>query len=349
MPWLIRTIPASYSILGVAAILCVAARCVAQSNDYQPLPGASIIINSQQQKPAEQGSDAQGKSASANQADAKPGYTMRLDVPLVTLDVSVLNPDGYFVNELSKENFRVLEDGVSQEITTLAQSRAPVRAVLLVEYSVDSFALQLEALRSCFYFMRTLTADDWTAMVLFDKRPRMVQDFTQDRTALQHSLNTVALPLSREVNLFDALYDTLDRLQSVEGRKYIVLLASGVDTFSRKTLDEVYEKIRSAKDTVIYSIETDRNSEHRQETNQMRAFAQMSGGQFFFGSSPQESADVFRTIGQSIRNHYILTYHPTHTASDGAWHKIKVQVVTATGHKEPYQVVARDGYRAKGH
>ena len=80
----------------------------------------------------------------------------------------------------------------------------------------------------------------------------------------------------------------------------------------------------------------------------MRAFAQMRGGQFFFGSSPQESADVFRTIGQSIRNHYILTCRPTHTASDGAWHKIKVQVVTATGHKEPYQVVARDGYRAKG-
>jgi VWFA-related protein len=349
MPWLVRSIQASYSILGVAALLCVAGSCVAQRNDYQPLPGASVIINSQQQKPAEQGRDAQGKSATANQADGKPGYTMRLDVPLVTLDVSVLNPDGYFVNELSKENFRVLEDGVSQEITTLSQSRAPVTAVLLVEYSVDSFALQLEALRSCFYFMRTLTVDDWTAMVLFDKRPRMVQDFTQDRTALQHSLNTVALPLSREVNLFDALYDTLDRLQSVEGRKYIILLASGVDTFSRKTLDEVYEKIRSAKDTLIYSIETDRNSEHRQETNQMRTFAQMSGGQFFFGSSPQESADVFRTIGQSIRNHYILTHHPTHTASDGAWHKIKVQVVTATGHKEPYQVVARDGYREKGH
>ena len=347
MSWLVRALKATCLILAVDILFFGANACLAQSNDYQPLPGASVVIHSQQQKSAEQRSDAQGQTSEANQQNAKPAYSMRLEVPLVTLDVSVLNPDGYFVNDLSKENFRVLEDGVPQEVTSMAQSRAPVSAVLLVEHSAETFPLQLDALRSCFYFMRTLTPDDWTAVVLFDKRPRMLQDFTQDRSALQNSLDTVALPLSREVNLFDALYDTVDRLQSVEGRKYIILLASGVDTFSRKILDEVYSKVQSAKGVAIYTIETDRNSEHRQETNQMRSFAQMSGGQFFFATSPQEFADVFRTIGQSIRNHYILTYRPSHTASDGAWHKIKVEVVTASGHRKPYQVVARDGYRAK--
>jgi len=347
MSWLVRALKAGHTIWPAIVIACIATECVAQSNDYQPLPGASVIINSQQQTRAEQNPDTKEKP-SQSKTDINPGYSMRLNVPLVTLDVSVLNPDGYFVNELNKENFRVLEDGVPQEIASLAQARGPVTAVLLVEYSAESFALQQDALRSSFYFMRTFTPDDWTALVLFDKRPHLIQDFTQDRSALQSSLNTISLPLSREVNLFDALYDTVDRMQSIEGRKYIVLLASGVDTFSRKVLDEVYRKIQSAKDTVVYSIETDRNSEHRQETNQMRAFAQMSGGQFFFASSPQEFADVFRTIGQSVRNHYILTYRPTHTASDGAWHKIKVEVLTASGHRERYQVVARDGYRAKG-
>jgi hypothetical protein len=56
---------------------------------------------------------------------------------------------------------------------------------------------------------------------------------------------------------------------------------------------------------------------------------------------------VFRTVGQSIRSQYILTYHPRHTTRDGACHKIKIEVVTESGHKEPYQVVARDGYPAK--
>jgi VWFA-related protein len=348
MASLARMRKAAYCILPVIVIAFIGARCMAQRNDYQPVPGASVIVNSQQQTPAEQKPDAKQKSSQKSKAGLGSGYSMRLNVPLVTLDVSVLNPDGYFVNDLSKETFRVLEDGVPQEITSLAQARGAVTAVLLVEYSAETFALQLDALRSCFYFMRTLTPDDWTALVLFDKQPHMIQDFTQDRSALQSSFNTISLPLSREVNLFDALYDTVDRMQSTEGRKYIILLASGVDTFSRKILDEVFRKIQSAKDTVVYSIETDRNSEHRQETNQMRAFARMSGGQFFFASSPQEFADVFRTIGQSVRNHYIVTYRPTHTASDGAWHKIKVEVVTAAGHKEPYQIVARDGYRAKG-
>jgi VWFA-related protein len=265
MSWLVPMIKAARSIRHVGIVIFVSLSGLAQSNDYRSLPETSVIINSQRQKPPGQNSDAQQNTTPANQEGSKPGYSMRLDVPLVTLDVSVLNPDGYFVNDLSKGNFRVLEDGVPQVITSLAQSRATMSAALLVEYSAETFALQLDALRSCFYFMHTLTPDDWTAVVLFDKRPRIIQDFTQDRTVLQNTLETMVVPLSREVNLFDALYDTLDRLQSVEGRKYIILLASGVDTFSRKILDEVYRKIQSAKGIAIYAIETDRNSEHRQE------------------------------------------------------------------------------------
>lgn len=272
---------------------------------------------------------------------------MRVEVPLVTLDVSVLNQEGFFVNELTKESFRVFEDGVPQTISGFSRLQSPVTSVLLVEYSVESYRIELNALRSCLYFMQELQPEDWTALVLFDKEPHLIQDFTRDRSALQASANQAGIPLLREINLFDALYDTLDRLQGLDGRKYVILLASGEDTFSHKTLDDLYAKIESAKGTVIYSIETDRDSEHRQETNQMRSFARMSGGQFFFASSPVEFQDVFHTIGQSIRQRYILRYHPSHKALDGAWHKIKIEVVTNTGHKEPYQILARDGYRAK--
>lgn len=272
---------------------------------------------------------------------------MRVEVPLVTLDVSVLNPDGYFVDDLKRENFRVFEDGVPQTISHFSQLASPATTVLLVEYSVESIGIELNALGSCTYFTQALKPEDWTALVLFDRRPHLIQDFTRDRSALQASVHQAGIPLLRESNLFDALYDTVDRLQALDGRKYIILLASGEDTFSHKTLDDVYKKIGSAKDTVIYSIETDRNSEHRQETNQMRSFARMSGGAFFFASSPLEFEDVFHTIGQSIRQRYILTYRPTHMAQDGVWHKIKVEVVTSTGQRQNFQILARDGYRAK--
>src|SRR5689334_21913365 len=105
MSWLIFTPKAARCILNVGIIILLSVSGLAQSNDYQPLPQTSVIINSQQQKPAEQGSDAQGQNSHGDQQDTRPGYSMRLDVTLVTLDVSVLNPDGYFVNDLSKENF----------------------------------------------------------------------------------------------------------------------------------------------------------------------------------------------------------------------------------------------------
>jgi len=162
-------------------------------------------------------------------------------------------------------------------------------------------------------------------------------------------------PLSREINLFDALSDTLDRLQQVEGRKYILLMASGQDTFSKSVLDDVLKRIELARDTVIYAIDTGRGLHHLQAENQMGVFARMTGGRVFFPISEDEYGEAFRDIGQTIRNHYVLSYRSTNKAQDGNWHPIKVTVVnpaaSVPGSKEDigrkYQVIARQGYRAK--
>jgi VWFA-related protein len=165
----------------------------------------------------------------------------------------------------------------------------------------------------------------------------------------------VDLPISREINLFDALNETLDRLQQVEGRKYIVLMASGQDTLSKAVLDDVLKRIEMAKDTVIYAIDTGRGQHHLQADNQMTVFARMTGGRVFFPISEEEYGDAFRDIGQTIRNHYVLSYRSTNKAQDGNWHAIKVTVVnpaeSVPGSRDDigrkYQVVARQGYRAK--
>jgi hypothetical protein len=123
---------------------------------------------------------------------------MQLDVPLVTLDVSVLNP-GLFRQRFKQRKFpRTGRWCAAGNHQPGAVAGGDMSAVLLVEYSAETFALQLDALRSCFYFMRTLAPDDWTAVVLFDKRPRIIQDFTQDRTVLQNTLQTMVCPLHAE-------------------------------------------------------------------------------------------------------------------------------------------------------
>jgi len=290
---------------------------------------------------------------SLQNSEAKPGsttpsYSMRVEVPLVTLDATVLTQDGFFVPELKKENFRIFEDGIEQKIASLGEVTAPVTAVLLVEFSDGTFALQQNALQACYQFTKALQPNDWAALVFFDKRPTVIQDFTQDKSALQEALVSPRVPLSREINLFDALDDTLDRLRQVDGRKYIILMATGQDTFSKKILDEVYRKIESANDTIIYSVDTGLGLHQLQADNQMRVFARMTGGRFYFASSLDEYNDLYRDPAHSIRNRYTLTYRPIHHGRDGKWHKVRLQVINpdANGHNRKYQVVVREGYRA---
>lgn len=296
----------------------------------------------QQPTPAQQGGPPQ-----------KAPYSMRVTVPLVTLDVSVLTENGFFVPDLNRENFRVWEDGVPQTITGFSEKHAPITVVLLVEFTADISPLQLRALRAGYDFSKALKENDWAALVVFDKRPHIVQDFTQDKTAVQQALNRLDPPLLREINLFDSLLETLERLQEVEGRKYIILMASGLNTFSKFVYDDVLKRIETAKDTVIYTIDTNRGLRHLQEENQMGVFARMTGGRVFFPTSDYGYAEALQDIGQSIRNHYILSYRPPHE-QDGRWHKIRISVVnpaqSAPGSKEDigrkYQVIAREGYRA---
>jgi VWFA-related protein len=307
----------------------------------------------------QQGDPARGtafQKKDKKKANDPAAYSIRVNVPLVTLDVSVLTPNGYPVPELTRENFRVFEDGVPQAITSFSRRETPVTAVLLVEFSAQSpLEMTSPVLLACSRFAQSLKPDDWTALILFDKEPRLVQDFTQDKRELEATLGAPRVPLLREANLFDALDDTLDRLQAVEGRKYIILIASGADSFSKDILDDVYKKIESAHDTVIYALDTAVNMADRQAVNQMRTFARMTGGRVYFPTSFYEYSDAFREVQQSMHHRYTLSYRPTHrTQNDaGAWHKIRVQVVnpanSVPGSKEDigrkYQVTTREGYR----
>jgi VWFA-related protein len=339
--------------LSLALVLCMMVLSVMATAQQQPsnVPAPPQPTNQSQDQPKDQ--------PQAQREISKPGngapYSMRVTVPLVTLDVSVLTENGYFVPDLKKENFHVLEDGLPQTVTYFSERHGAITAVLLVEFTADFSQWQLNALRASYRFTKTLKNDDWAALILFDKHLHIAQDFTQDKSAVQEVLSKVDLPLSHEINMFDALIDTLDRLQQVEGRKYIVLMASGQDTFSKAVLDDVLKRLETVKDTVIYSIDTGRGLHHLQADNQMGAFARMTGGRVFFPVSQEEYGDTFRDIGQTIRNHYVLSYRSTNKEQDGKWHPIKVTIVnpaeSVPGSKDDigrkYQVIVRQGYRAK--
>jgi VWFA-related protein len=316
----------------------------------------------------------------AQKVDTMPSFTMRVSSQLVTLDVGVLTKEGMFVPGLKKENFRVLEDNVPQTVTSFNQTQAPITAVMLVEFASNFYAFEYDAIGASYVFAQTLKKDDWIALISFDIRTRILADFTQDKRDVFEGIRSLQIPLSSETNLFDALYDTIDRLETVEGRKYIILIASGRDTFSKRTLDQILKKVKASKDIAIYSIGTGQalrnyaeshgmmaalcpitsfacSTEWAQADNQMRSFARMTGGRAYFPLFQASFKDAFVDVANTIRNQYSLAYHPTNPAQDGTYRKIKVEVVGPDGkpliirdekNKDlKYQVVSREGYNAK--
>jgi len=313
--------------------------------------------------------------------DEMPDYSLKVNVPLVNVDVMVTTKNGQFVPGLKKDNFRIIEDGVPQTVSKFSVAEAPVTAVLLVEFASTSWPILVDTLNASYAFASTLTKNDWIAVTYYDMQPHILTDFTQDKRAVYGALDQLRIPGFAETNEFDALYDTLDRLDRVEGKKYVILISTGVDTFSKLTLDKIMKKIKDTKDVTIFPVsigwylreycEVNRCTgmthgiasmgikqiDYLQADNELRTFAAMTGGRAYFPRFEAEFPEIFHDIGDDIRHEYSLAYTPTNTKLDGTYRKLKVQVVAPDG--KPLKVrdqkgkdvkidvVARDGYTAK--
>src|SRR5215470_19003870 len=159
--------------------------------------------------------------------EGMPDYSIKVDVPLVNLDVLVTTKDGQFVPGLHKENFKISEDGVQQTISNFNQATAPITAVLLVEFASTNYFFVRDAINASYTFAQTLKKDDWVAVISYDMKPEILTDFTQDKGQVMGAISQMRIPGFSETNLFDALYDTLDRLDGIEGRKYVILVTTG--------------------------------------------------------------------------------------------------------------------------
>jgi VWFA-related protein len=311
--------------------------------------------------------------------EGMPDYSIRVDVPLVNVDALVATKDGQFVPGLKKENFKVYEDGVPQTVSNFNQSEAPITAVLLVEFAQGDYYFIPDILDASYAFAGTLKKEDWLAVISYDMKPAILADFTQDKSQVYGALHQLRMPMFTETNLFDALYDTLDRLDRVEGRKYVILVTTGIDTFSKLTLDQIMKKIKNTSNITIFPVSVGfavreyfeshgmaaphgfgipvSHIDYLQADNQLNAFARMTGGRAFFPRFYAEYRSIFQDIGSDIRNQYSLAYRPTNPKLDGSYRKLKVEVVAPDGgplkvrdqHGKDvkYQVIAREGYTAR--
>jgi|HubBroStandDraft_6_1064221.scaffolds.fasta_scaffold336414_1 Ca-activated chloride channel family protein len=300
--------------------------------------------------------------------------TFSSDVNTVELDVAVLDNKGHFLPSIPKDRFRVLEDNVPQKVASFnVNSDAPMTIAMVIEFSnlFQRYYSQgwYETLVASYGFVQTLKPDDYVAIIAYDLRSEILCDFTTDRGKVQEAMQRLRIPGFSEANLFDALADTEQRMSNIEGRKAILLIASGRDTFSKLTYDKA-RKIIQENGVPIYAVSmlqamrivaeqymsSMQQLDFLQADNEMKTFARESGGQAFFPRFFQEFPSIFQSVSSALRNQYSLTYVPSNQAKDGQFRKIKVDLVdpqtgdalkiTEGGKPVKYTVVTKAGYTA---
>jgi VWFA-related protein len=302
-------------------------------------------------------------------APPQAGVSISVEAPIVTVDAVATTQHGDLLMGLKKENFRITDDGVPQTVTGFNAGDSPITMVVLMEFSSRAygfFAAYAKYWADALF--PNLQQRDWVALETFDMKTRLEVDFTQDKNDVRNAIYHLYFPGFSESNVFDALLETNERLKDVKGKKSILLLASGIDTFSKHTLDQTYKQLRQS-DVPIFCVGLGkvftnamelhgaRGSEINflQAENQLKTFSSMTGGFAWFPQFDGEIPGIFQQVASFLRHQYNLSYTPTNW-NDGKYHKIRVELVAPDGgpltvldqkgKKQKYVVYAREGYQS---
>jgi VWFA-related protein len=297
------------------------------------------------------------------------GVSISVEAPIVTVDAVATTQHGDLLMGLKKENFRITDDGVPQTISGFNAGDSPITMVVVMEFSSRAYGFFASYAK---YWADALFPNlqqrDWVALETFDMKTRLEVDFTQDKNEVRNAIYHLYFPGFHESNVFDALLETTDRLKDVKGKKSILLLASGIDTFSKHTLDQTYKELRQSDIPIfcvglgkVFTNAMELHGSNRSEINflqaenELRTFSSMTGGFAWFPQFDGEIPGIFQQVASFLRHQYNLSYTPTN-GNDGKYHKIKVELVAPDGgpltvldqkgKKQKYVVYAREGYQA---
>jgi Ca-activated chloride channel homolog len=187
--------------------------------------------------------------------------TIKMDTSLVTIPVSVIDRDGKFVPSLKKRDFRLYEDGVEQDIENFNSVETPFHVVLVLDTSNSTMFKFNDIQDAAFAFIKQLRRDDQVMVVSFDSKVRFHCDFTSDYDELRRAINETRIGGSTK--LYEAVDKVVDRLETIQGRKAIVLFTDGVDTASRRAnYRNTVEKVEESG-AIVYPIKYDTECDQR--------------------------------------------------------------------------------------
>lgn len=278
------------------------------------------------------------------------------NVETVSLYLNVETKGG-LVSGLTQGNFRLYEDG-KPVMFRLEKPEEPASIPLLVEYS-----------RSSGYFLEDIDAamggllkhaqeGHWYAFASFSREMEIHTDFTKQIGTLTQAYSDLGMPMWNDINTYEAVHEMLDKMGRLPGRRILILVGSGIDTFSEHTLDDVKKKLEADNVTIFVvgvgsafrtTLDSYLDTSGRMTLVQAQAFLRMladkSGGFAWFPNHVAAFPEVMEGIMQSIATQYRLVYDTTARGS-GKFHKIKVEAFRVVNDKrEDFKVLVREGWR----
>jgi VWFA-related protein len=297
--------------------------------------------------------------------------SIRARSELVNVDVFVADARGDFVSGLGRENFRIFDEGVVQEITHFAAVETPARVLVLVETSPAVYLLHKQHLAAAQALFDGLSPEDEVALARYDDSFRIVCGFTRSREAIRQALGLLSYNLGMaEIQFFGAVAAALDWLAPHAGKKALVLLTTGLNSAGTDGWDSLQSRLQ-AGNTVVFAIALGGELRNFREQNPaqaapgstrlsfaeadraLRAIAALTGGLAFFPKNSRDFAEIYRHVAANLRHQYSLAFVPRQ--HDGRFHRIAIEVIDSRGRPLPsggrggFQVRARSGYLAPQH
>ncbi|HET7206543.1 MAG TPA: VWA domain-containing protein [Terriglobales bacterium] len=272
--------------------------------------------------------------------------TVKVDVKLVNVFVTVTDEHGSPVGNLKKDNFELKEDGREQKIAVFdKESALPLSIVLAIDTSLSTrkdITLELQSARR--FAHAILRPVDGLAVYGFNEVVSEFVSFTSDLKRIDHGIDRIRL--GSATALYDALFLGAQALDSRQGRKVMVVITDGGDTVSKTDYKEALRAAQEAEAIVYSIIVVPVESSAGRDTGGEHALIQLSsdtGGKYFYASSLPQLDEAFRQISDELRTQYLLAYYPSQKLSDSEFRRIDV-IIEGVPAAANYSVRHRSGY-----
>lgn len=287
-------------------------------------------------------------TADLAQSSQESQARIEASVEVVNVGVTVTDAQGHFAADLTREKFRVSDNGVEQPITNFASIDDPAQILIMVEIGPSVYFLEREHLQAAYSLLRGLAPDDRIALAGYDQAAHPLVNFTTDKQLVGNAIAGLRYNLGMaQLNLFESLETALGWLASLPGKKAIVLLSTGLDTSAPGHWEKLEPKLRTGeivilpvalggalrspppssakkKKALAPAPNPDVLAAFEEADRTLKEIAASTGGQAFSPQKPSDFAGVFSQVASLLRHQYSLGFRPQH---DGQFHKIEVRVV----------------------